>query len=222
MRRERLRRRLEVAAMVMMALGMAAAGFILAAADRWPPLAGQEDRLLVVAFGLAGLGAVTALACWRRRAEREALNARLTQRDRAQGFRARQLMALPFAMVGMLTVAMSSLIRILDGQGDRGDWMFAALVPLLAWAVPAIVMGWDGGSRRERKWLEDELTREWRGRAMTVGFVVLMAGVSGLYLAGLWRPEWALLGLPVVLIGSGAVAGLRFAWLDRQGDAADD
>ena len=222
MRRERMRERLEIAGMVMRAVGMAIAGFTLAVADSYPGLAVWEDRLGLFGLGLAGLGAIVGLATWRSRAERRALDARLTRRDKAQGFRARQLATMPFAMVGVLVIAMMALSRILRGEGDMGDMMFAGLVALLAWVVPAIVMGWDGGSRKERKWLEDELTREWRGRAMSAGFVVLMAGVSGIYLIGLWRPEWAILGLPIVLFASGAVAGLRFAWLDRQGEAGDD
>ena len=222
MRRERRRKRLEIAAMVMLAVGMAIVGFTVAVTDSYPGLAVWENRFGLFGLGLAGLGAIVGLATWRSRAERRALDARLTRRDKAHGFRARQLATMPFAMVGVLVIAVMSLSRIMRGEGDTGDLMFAGLVALLAWVVPAIVMGWDGGSRQERKWLEDELSREWRGQAMAVGFVVLMAGVSGLYLLGLWRPDWAMLGLPIVMLGSGAVAGLRFAWLDRQGEAGDD
>ena len=145
----------------------------------------------------------------------------MTRRDRAQRSRARQLTGLSVGMVGMVMVATLGVWRLMHGTGDRYDLMFPAIAALMAWMVPAVVMGWDGGSRRERKWLEDELTREWRGRAMALGFLVLLAGMSGLYLVGLWRPDLAMVGFPAVLMGSGMIVGLRFAWLDHQAEGDD-
>ena len=145
----------------------------------------------------------------------------MTRRDRAQRSRARQLTGLSFGMVGMLMLSTQGVWRLMHGTGDRHDLMFPAIAALLAWMVPMLVMGWDGESRRERKWLEDELTREWRGRAMALGFLVLLGGMSGLYLVGLWRPDLAMVGFPAVLMGSGMVVGLRFAWLDHQAESDD-
>lgn len=146
---------------------------------------------------------------------------RESRRDRTQRARARQLTGLGFGLTGMLIVSTLGVGRVMHGTADRGELMFAATAALLAWMVPMLVMGWDGGSRRDRKWLEDELTREWRGRAMALGFLVLLAGMTALYLVGLWRPDLAMIGFPGVLIGSSMIVGLRFAWLDHQAGAND-
>ncbi|WP_339915596.1 hypothetical protein [uncultured Brevundimonas sp.] len=218
MRRERGRRRLEMAGLTATTLGLLTLGVTVAAGDALGP---HDDAVFGGGLALMVGGAVTVLAAWRPRADRQALRARETRRDRTQRARARQLVGLSFGTVGMLIVSTLAVWRVTQGTGDRHDLMFAALAALMAWMVSLIVMGWDGGSRRDRKWLEDELTREWRGRAMALGFLVLLAGMSGLYLIGLWRPELAMIGFPAVLMGSGAAAGLRFAWLDHQAEAGD-
>ncbi|WP_183211834.1 hypothetical protein [Brevundimonas variabilis] len=124
--------------------------------------------------------------------------------------------------MGVVVLSLMAVSRIVAGEGDTGDFLWAALLPLCAWIVPLMVLGWDREGQRDRKWLEDELTREWRGRALSLGFLVLMAGMSGLYLVGLYRPEWAILGFPVVLTGAAGVVGLRYAWLDGQAEGGDE
>tara|TARA_R110002167_G_scaffold63058_10_gene177903 strand:- start:216 stop:893 length:678 start_codon:yes stop_codon:yes gene_type:complete len=217
MRRQRCRHRLEVIGMAATALGL----LMLGATQLLSAGTGLDESLSVGGVVLAVVGAVMVLTAQPSRSDRQALAARETRRDRVQRGRARQLLALPFATVGMLIVATLGVWRIMGGVGDRGDLMFAALAAMLAWMVPVIMMGWDGGSRRDRKWLEDDLTREWRGRSMALGFLVLLAGMSGLYLVGLWRPDLAIVGFPAVLLGTGMVMGLRFAWLDHQAESDD-
>ena len=70
-------------------------------------------------------------------------------------------------------------------------------------------------ARKAKRFLEDELTRAFRARAITAGFWALLPGVAAAYVVGLWRPEWTVIALPVVMTVAGAVASLRFALLHR-------
>lgn len=218
--RETRRRRLEIAGMAGMATGFVLAGLGLALEDTMG--GGAPDRILTGALAVGAIGAVLALASARSRGDRQRREARETRRDRRQRQRRTQMATLPFAGVGIVVLSMLALSRIVQGEGDTGDLMWAALLPLCAWVVPLMVLGWDREGQRDRKWLEDELTREWRGRALSLGFLVLMAGMSGLYLLGLYRPEWAMLGFPVVLTGAAGAVGLRYAWLDGQAEEGDE
>jgi len=214
------RRRRETVGMASMAIGFLLAGFGLAAEDSWGVATSDKILLGAAVMGIAGAGIV--LTTVRSRADRERLAARETRRDRTQRLRRVRLATIPFAGVGVVVLSLLALSRIVTGQGDAGDFIWAALLPLCAWVVPLMVLGWDREGRRDRKWLEDELTREWRGRALSLGFLVLMVGMSGLYLLGLYRSEWAMLGFPVVLAGAAGVVGLRYAWLDGQAEGGDD
>ena len=218
--REAGRRRRETVGMASMAIGFLLAGFGLAVEDSWGVATSDEILVGAAVMGIAGAGIV--LTTVRSRADRERLAARETRRDRTQRLRRVRLATIPFAGVGVVVLSLLALSRIVTGQGDAGDFIWAALLPLCAWVVPLMVLGWDREGRRDRKWLDDELTREWRGRALSLGFLVLMGGMSGLYLIGLYRPEWTMLGFPVVLAGAAGVVGLRYAWLDGQAEGGDD
>ena len=139
--------------------------------------------------------------------------------DRAQRARTQQLTLFPisaliFSSLGVLTVG-----RLQDGEAlGLTDWLMMSLAPLYAWVVAAIVMGWDGGSRKLKRYLDDEFSRVLRGRAIVFAFFVLLAGATGVYGLGLFQPELAVRLMPMVLGVAGASAGLRFAWLDRKAD----
>ena len=139
--------------------------------------------------------------------------------DRAQRARTQQLTLFPisaliFSSLGVLTVG-----RLQDGEAlGLTDWLMMSLAPLYAWVVAAILMGWDGGSRKLKRYLDDEFSRVLRGRAIVFAFFVLLAGATGVYGLGLFQPELAVRLMPMVLGVAGASAGLRFAWLDRKAD----
>lgn len=92
---------------------------------------------------------------------------------------------------------------------------------LYAWLVVAVIMGWDFVSRRERKYLDDELSRAFRARSLGLAFVVLMAAGTIVLAISLWRPEWTVPAIVLAVTLGGSVAGCRFAWLDRQAGRAD-
>ena len=144
------------------------------------------------------------------------------KRERLQNQRSRQLWGFPIAATLFLFQATRAIGDILNGQGGWSDYLSACLPVLYAWLVAAIAMGWDGRSRKNRKWLADELTLAIRARAMTAASVVLMAGLTIALGLGLWRTELGVLAIPFALTAGGATAGLRFAWLDREAGRSED
>lgn len=141
--------------------------------------------------------------------------------EKAHRDRAYMLSIIPLTMLFFASRAVPGVGRLVDGTADLGDKLFLGVAVLYAWLGPLVVMGWDGGSRRNRKYLEDELSRHIRARSITFAFFVLLAGASGALALALFSPVWAVQSLPLVLAGAGAAASLRFAWLDRQAGRDD-
>lgn len=212
-RREARRRKLEIMSMVMTTLGLGGGG--LAVAIDGP------DTLVNIGVTLTVAGAGIGLLAWKGKAERDHLDCGGTRRDRVQRHRRSIMLALPFASVGVVAFGLGAIWRVTQGRGEISDLMWAASLPILAWIVPLMVMGWDKEGREQKRWIEDELTREWRARSVSLGFVVLMGGLSAVYAVGLFRPDWAMLGLPVVLMITAGTVGLRYVWLDSRAEADD-
>ncbi|QTC90212.1 hypothetical protein [Brevundimonas goettingensis] len=138
------------------------------------------------------------------------------RRDRLQAQRARQLAIFPALSLLFLAQAFGALEHVVEGQHRWVDYVRLAVPVLYAWVTALMVMGWDGGSMKNRRFLEDELTQSLRARAMTLAFFVLMAGTTLSLGLGLWRAEIGVASLILALAAAGAVAGLRFAWLFRE------
>lgn len=175
-----------------------------------PPTTLAVSMLASVTGGLGALAAVMALA-WRAAARKLAEAG--GRRDREQRARALRLLVLPLAAAVVALGATTSGGDIVDGEPASHAFSVIGAFVTLAIALPAMVMGWDGGARRARRYLEDELTRAFRARAMITGFWVLIGGVLVIYVIGLWRPDIAMTFMPLALWAGGATACLRFAQL---------
>ena len=180
--------------------------------DQPPPTGLTVIILALVTIGLAALTGVLAHA---RGDGRFPLVESPGRRDREQKARTAQMLTMP--VCGLIFAAFWAMrsADILDGDLDLSAGLAVLAGVLWAGLLPAMVMGWDGGARRVRRFLEDELTQAFRARAIIAGFWALLPGVAAAYVVGLWRPEWAVLALPLVMMGAGAVASLRFALLHR-------
>ncbi len=147
------------------------------------------------------------------------------RRDRMQRGRNDRIYAVSIAGWGLLAALLPALLRISHGQGDTSDVALVATLPLVALFILMSVGGWTGvatvAGRQDRKWLEDEVTRALRSQAMATGLPLLAAAVTGVFLIGLWRLEWTIIAIPVALMATASLVGLRFVWLDRraEGDA---
>ena len=215
-REGRLRQRKFRGAVATVVLGSALAGlgFVFAHART-----GDEATLAGVMAGV-GVGLVLGgLAfVWRMRPGNRSwqTESAFGIRDRLQARRSHQLFLFPIVALIMLAAAYDKGRDILAGDGRLVDYVWILLPVLYAWVCAAIVMGWDGQSRHNRRFLEDEMSLAMRARAMTAAFFVLMTGTTAALVLGLFQPLWGVLALTLVLAGAGMTAGVRFAWLDHE------
>lgn len=174
--------------------------------------------IIVLAFITVGLAALVVVLSQAPGAEARRLASSPGRRDREQRARYGQMLTLSLSSA---VFALISVLRggdIIAGESELSAIMVVAAFAIMALTLPAMVMNWDGGARAMKRFLEDELTREFRARAMITGFWVLMPGVIGVWLAGLWLPEQAIVFMPLVLWAGAASACLRFALLHRAAD----
>ena len=147
-------------------------------------------------------------------------------RDRIQRKWVSGITILPAATFGLTVIAMTRADEWLSGEDPSLSGVLlagAAVINLLL--IPLMLMGWDGGSRKIKRLLEDELTKAYRASAITCAFWVLLVGTMSLYLIGLWRPHVTVVALPMVLWIAAATAALRFAQMHRRAEremGADD
>ncbi len=143
------------------------------------------------------------------------------KRERMQEQRSMLLWLFPIITLIFLYQSTRAIPLILAGDEGISNYMSVLLPVLYAWLAASVTMGWDGNSRKNRRYLEDELTQVLRARAIVWAFLVLMAGATIALGLGLWRLETGLIALPFALAAAGATAGLRFAWLDREAGRDD-
>lgn len=143
------------------------------------------------------------------------------KRERMQEQRSMLLWLFPIITLIFLYQSTRAIPLILAGDTGLANYMSVLLPVLYAWLAASVTMGWDGNSRKNRRYLEDELTQVLRARAIVWAFLVLMAGTTIALGLGLWRLETGLIALPFALAAAGATAGLRFAWLDREAGRDD-
>lgn len=184
-----------------------------------PRSGGDEGTTWAV---LAGLGfsfiLMGVIGAWQLRPGKRSWMSEASQskRDRLQSQRSGALFIFPAVAVIFLTLALEPVRHVAEGAGQFRDYLWILPPVLYAWLTVAIVMGWDGTSRQNRRFLEDELTVVIRARAMTAAFLVLMIGATLALALWLVTPEFGAIALMVAIAAAGATAGVRFAWLDRE------
>lgn len=171
--------------------------------------------LAAVTIGLVALAAVLGHAL---SPEARRLAASPGRRDREQNARTGQILALTVS-----SGVFAAIAALRGGDIVAGEVEFSAITVIAAFAITtmtlsAMVMNWDGGARAAKRYLEDELTRAFRARAIATGFWVLLPGVIGVYLFGLWRPDEAIVFMPLALWSGAAAAAVHFAFLNRAAD----
>ena len=203
--------RFKVALIVLlMAVMMDAAVAVSMLRGMAPPTPAAMVVLALVTAGLAALAAVFGPGNDARR-----LATGGGRRDREQRARTAQMFS------ATATSAVLAVVAVLHGGGffaHKPEFPGVMVVSAFATVIlilPAMVMNWDGQGRAAKRFLEDELTQAFRARAIATGFWVLLPGALGIYLVGLWRPEQAIVFMPLVLWAGAAAACLRFALLHR-------
>lgn len=199
--------------LAVLGLLMAAGGVTLALTGLW-----VDDTTAGVITGLGfGLFALGGFIVWMQRVGGpEHITGPGAKRERMQAQRSVLLWTLPFVTAIFLFEGTRAVLTIQEGTGGMFDVLRAAVPVIYAWLAAAVTMGWDGNSRKHRKYLEDELTQALRARAVVWAFCVLMTGGTVALGLGLWRPEIGVAAIPFALVAAGATASLRFAWLERE------
>jgi len=182
----------------------------------------DADAGIVTGVGI-GLLLVGAMIAWKLRPGGPASRGEDEpgKRERMQEQRSMMLWLFPIITLIFLYQSTRAIPLILAGDTGLTNYMSVLLPVLYAWLAASVTMGWDGNSRKNRRYLEDELTQVMRARAIVWAFLVLMAGTTIALGLGLWRLETGLIALPFALAAAGATAGLRFAWLDREAGRDD-
>ncbi|MBX9574839.1 MAG: hypothetical protein K2X07_04295 [Caulobacteraceae bacterium] len=199
--------------LAVLGLLMAVVGVTLALTGLW-----VDDTTAGVMTGLGfGLFALGGFIVWMHRVGGpENITGPGAKRERMQAQRSVLLWTLPLVTAVFLFEGTRAVMTIHEGGADVFDVLRAALPVIYAWLAAAVTMGWDGNSRKHRKYLEDELTQALRARAVVWAFCVLMIGGTIALGLGLWRPEMGVTAIPFALVAAGAAASLRFAWLERE------
>ncbi|MFC7377000.1 hypothetical protein [Brevundimonas sp. GCM10030266] len=176
--------------------------------------------IAMIFIGLGGLFA------FRRDLAEQVRDGEGSYRDRVQRHWVGALAVLPAGTLGLTLVAMIRAEEWLSGEDTSLSGVLlagVAVVHLLI--IPLMLMGWDGGYRKMKRLLDDELTRAYRASAITCAFWVLLVGIAGAYLLGLWNADAAVIAMPLVLWVAATTAALRFAQLHRRAEremGADD
>jgi len=181
-------------------------------------IARESDAGIVTGIGI-GLFLVGLMIAWKLRPGGPAARGEDEpgKRERMQEQRSMLLWLFPIITLIFLYQSTRAIPLILAGDTGFTNYMSVLLPVLYAWLAASVTMGWDGNSRKNRRYLEDELTQVLRARAIVWAFLVLMSGAT----IALGRLETGLIALPFALAAAGATAGLRFAWLDREAGRDD-
>lgn len=186
--------------------------------------AGMSDHQLragwALAFVLVLAGALAA-AFWKRGRVARRLDSLIGRRDRLQRRRNDRIYATSITGWGLMAICIPSVWRVTQGEAPDAGIGFvvgASLSPLL---TAMDVAGWGGRQMLNRRWLEDEVTRDIRRRALSMGFLVLLPAMWSLFMLGLWRVDWAMLGFLPTLMMASSVVGLRFVWLDQRAEGGE-
>ena len=182
----------------------------------------DADAGIVTGIGI-GLFVVGGMIAWKMRPGGPASRGEDEpgKRERMQEQRSMLLWLFPIITLIFLYQSTRAIPLILAGDTGFTHYVSVLLPVIYAWLAASVTMGWDGNSRMNRRYLEDELTQVLRARAIVWAFLVLMSGTTIALGLGLWRLETGLIALPFALAAAGATAGLRFAWLDREAGRDD-
>jgi hypothetical protein len=220
LRRERRRQGRERAGITIMVAGIVAGGLTVMLGD----VDGVSEDWLSYGWATAAvlfvIGTVV-VTLWKRGRATRRLNALIGRRDRLQRGRNDRIYATSITGWAMIAITLPALFRIAQGPATGGDIGFVVGATLSPWLVVLSVVGWSGLAQLNRRWLEDEVTRDIRRRALSFGFLVLMAALTGLFFLSLWRRDWGIMGFPAALMTASSATGLRFVWLDRQAEGQD-
>jgi hypothetical protein len=141
--------------------------------------------------------------------------------ERMRTGRQAAFLLMPLSLGFMLTNVMGSTARLVAGLPIRHLDMFVVASFIVFLIVFALLLAGRGLDRWARPVLDDELSREFRGKAFQFGYAILLPGVACLFVIGLFKPNEAVILAPLLAaLGVGGPA-LRLWSLERSAGPAE-
>lgn len=139
--------------------------------------------------------------------------------DRLQRARNHALLFMLLPMMVVLTQGVTAAWKLTTGQGNWLHWFMAPIAGLLPIGLGLTLAGI--GTRlspKMRRHLDDEQTQIHRRNALSLGYLIILGGATGLYLIGLWRAEITVTLLPLILAVGVQAAAVHFVLLERKAE----
>ena len=216
------RRRLiwERTALALLALGALVGALVALQAARAGRLAPTDLATVLIGCIVIGIGAAGVAVTYS--PGDIPRSPRLDRWKRAQQNRSLNLLGQicigPLLMTGWIRSAIENM--------STGDHWWAALYLILVVGVACspsmVLMGWTYTEEADRPYLDEELDRSFRAKALATGFWALLAAGGIAWVLALTAPATVAYLLPFTLWFGGAAASSHFIWQHHRAQPADD
>jgi uncharacterized membrane protein YqaE (UPF0057 family) len=139
--------------------------------------------------------------------------------EQLQSLRQQAFLLMPLSLGFMLVGVVGAAYHAMHGQPMRHVEMFVVAAFLIFVILFALLLSGRGLDRWAKPVLDDELSRELRGRALQLGYAILLPGVAVLFAVGLFRRDLAVELAPVVAALGIAGPAIRLYMLERAANA---
>jgi hypothetical protein len=185
--------------------------------------ADADPGLVFICWGVAAIcvAAGLALRLFGGRMPPEAKTQRIAmmRAEQLQAKRQAAFLLMPLSLAFMLMSVVSAASKVANGTPLRHMDMFTAGCFVFFLLAFTWLLAGRGLDRWARPVLDDELSREFRGRALQFGYFILLPGVAALFVLSLVRRDLAIELTPILAaLGVGGPA-LRLFFLERSANA---
>lgn len=186
------------------------------------PVDPADANLWMICGGVAAVAFAAGLALrLTARMPAEARRGRLAMIRAEQSQAKRQLayLLMPLSLGLMLIGVVETTSRVVGGAPITRDELFIVACFLAFLLAFALLIAGRGLDRWAASVLNDELSRDLRARAIQFGYAILLPGVAGLFVVGLFNRDLAIDLAPILAaLGVGGPA-VRLYWLERAAGA---
>jgi hypothetical protein len=194
----------------------------LAGATEWIPTAPTDKSLWMICAAVAAVAIAAGLALRltaRMPAEAKTGRLAMVRAERSQGRRQVAYLLMPLSL-GLMLPGVVQAVSHVSGAAPIGHTDLFVVVCFIAFLLAfALLIAGRGLDRWAAPVLDDELSRELRSKALQLGYAILLPGLVGLFVVGLFDRNLAIELAPVLAaLGVGGPA-LRLFWLERAAGA---
>jgi len=210
-------------------LGMTLLGVVAAGALAVQLVPGDPNhfgRAEFLGFGAAAIafigGGLVLMRLGRIPADARTPRIAMLRAERLQARRRIAFLLMPLSLFFMLPGAIRAARHVADGKPVTHIDIFTAVAFTAFSLAFALMIGGHGLDRWAKPVLDDELSRELRGRALAVGYYIVVVGVAALFGVALVSRTAAVELIPVVAALGVAGPAIRLFMLERAAEAGGD